>query len=143
MESIFQIFPANGGNNQKFILLRVDGRGPQVVSDHRRDTDFPHNDGIAMTAATPITMGAVTRITMGAATRISAWRQRFPRLGANPIRCTALSDDMGRAWCPADARSRRSADSSNAAKLLASRQTWGSGKRGIWVDRGCRADFQR
>jgi Protein of unknown function (DUF3011) len=51
------------------------------------------------------------------------------------------SDDMGRAWCPADARFgvRMIRQRSQAACIEG--QTWGSGKRGIWVDRGCRADF--
>jgi hypothetical protein len=52
------------------------------------------------------------------------------------------SDDMGRAWCPADARFgvRMIRQRSQAACIEG--QTWGSGKRGIWVDRGCRADFR-
>ena len=52
------------------------------------------------------------------------------------------SDDMQRAWCPADARFgvRMIRQRSQAACIEG--QTWGSGKRGIWVDRGCRADFR-
>jgi Protein of unknown function (DUF3011) len=52
------------------------------------------------------------------------------------------SDDMGRAWCPADARFgvRLVRQRSEAHCVL--NETWGYGKRGIWVDRGCRADFQ-
>jgi DUF3011 family protein len=52
------------------------------------------------------------------------------------------SDDMGRAWCPADARFgvRLVRQRSQAHCIL--NETWGYGKRGIWVDRGCRADFQ-
>jgi hypothetical protein len=52
------------------------------------------------------------------------------------------SDDMNRAWCPADSRSgvRLARQRSEAACILG--QTWGYGSRGIWVDRGCRADFR-
>jgi hypothetical protein len=52
------------------------------------------------------------------------------------------SDDMGRAWCPADSRFgvRMIRQRSQAACIEG--QTWGAGKNGIWVDRGCRADFR-
>jgi hypothetical protein len=52
------------------------------------------------------------------------------------------SDDMNRQWCPADARFgvRLIRQRSEATCVL--NRTWGYGKRGIWVDRGCRADFQ-
>jgi hypothetical protein len=51
------------------------------------------------------------------------------------------SDDMERVWCPADARFgvRLIRQRSEAACIQG--QTWGYGKRGIWADRGCRADF--
>jgi Protein of unknown function (DUF3011) len=51
------------------------------------------------------------------------------------------SDDMQRAWCPADSRFgvRMIRQRSQAACIEG--QTWGYGKRGIWTDRGCRADF--
>jgi len=52
------------------------------------------------------------------------------------------SDDMGRNFCPVDtsygvslARRRSDADCTYG-------RTWGYNRRGIWVDRGCRADFQ-
>jgi hypothetical protein len=52
------------------------------------------------------------------------------------------SDDMERVWCPADARFgvRMIRQRSEAACIEG--QTWGYGKRGIWADRGCRADFR-
>lgn len=52
------------------------------------------------------------------------------------------SDDMERVWCPADARFgvRLIRQRSQAACIEG--QTWGYGKRGIWADRGCRADFR-
>ena len=52
------------------------------------------------------------------------------------------SDDMGRNWCPVDSRrgARLIRQRSEAACILG--QTWGYGPRGIWVDRGCRADFR-
>jgi hypothetical protein len=122
---LFQVFPANGGDNQKFLLLRVDGRGREVVNDHRRDSDFhshdvdrdDHRDG-----------------------DFRARDNEFRGWGESYI-VYCPSDDMGRAWCPADARFgvRMIRQRSQAACIEG--QTWGSGKRGIWVDRGCRADF--
>ncbi len=64
----------------------------------------------------------------------SGWGQSFN------IYCA--SDDMGRNWCPADARKgvRLIRQRSEAECVFG--QTWGYGPRGIWVDRGCRADFR-
>jgi hypothetical protein len=68
------------------------------------------------------------------ATQFKGWGEGFH------IYCA--SDDMNRNWCPADARFgvRLARQRSEAPCIL--NQTWGYGKRGIWVDRGCRADFR-
>jgi hypothetical protein len=68
------------------------------------------------------------------AVQFSGWGQAFH------IYCA--SDDMGRSWCPADSRFgvRLARQRSEAPCVLG--QTWGYGHRGIWVDRGCRADFR-
>ena len=52
------------------------------------------------------------------------------------------SDDGGRELCPVDARRgvRLIRQRSGSPCILG--QTWGYGPRGIWVDRGCRADFR-
>jgi hypothetical protein len=52
------------------------------------------------------------------------------------------SDAMERVWCPADSRFgvRMIRQRSQAGCIEG--ETWGYGKRGIWVDRGCRADFR-
>lgn len=52
------------------------------------------------------------------------------------------SDDMQRAWCPADARFGVQLTRQRSESPCIQGQTWGYGKRGIWVDRGCRGDFQ-
>lgn len=52
------------------------------------------------------------------------------------------SDDMERVWCPADARFGVQLVRQRSEAACLQNQTWGYGKRGIWVDRGCRADFQ-
>jgi len=52
------------------------------------------------------------------------------------------SDDMGRQWCPADARFGVRLIRQRSEAACIQDRTWGYGKRGIWVDHGCRADFQ-
>jgi hypothetical protein len=52
------------------------------------------------------------------------------------------SDDMNRAWCPADSRFGVRIVRQRSEAPCIQGQTWGFGKRGIWVDRGCRADFR-
>ena len=52
------------------------------------------------------------------------------------------SDDMERQWCPADARFGVRLIRQRSEAACIQDRTWGYGKRGIWVDRGCRADFQ-
>jgi len=52
------------------------------------------------------------------------------------------SDNMERNYCNADTR--------NGVRIIRQRsesdciygRTWGYDRRGIWVDRGCRADFE-
>jgi Protein of unknown function (DUF3011) len=51
------------------------------------------------------------------------------------------SDDMERVWCPADARFGVRLIRQRSEAACVEGQTWGYGKRGIWADRGCRADF--
>jgi hypothetical protein len=52
------------------------------------------------------------------------------------------SDDMERVWCPADARFGVHLIRQRSEATCIEGQTWGYGKRGIWADRGCRADFR-
>ena len=65
-----------------------------------------------------------------------------PRLAAGRNVITCSSNNMGRNQCPAN--------TSGGVRLIRQRsdsdciynRTWGYDKRGIWVDRGCRADFE-
>ena len=124
---LFQVFPPNGGANQRFLLLRIDGPRRDVVirrdADDRRDriedrrddsrghdNSFRHDD------------------------EFRGWGESYM------VYCP--SDDMGRAWCPADARFGVRMIRQRSQAACVEGQTWGSGKRGIWVDRGCRADFR-
>jgi len=107
----FQVFPPNSGNNQKFLLFRIDGRGRDAASDGRRDGEFRGHDN-----------------------EFRGWGDSYM------VYCA--SDAMERVWCPADSRFgvRMIRQRSQAGCIEG--ETWGYGKRGIWVDRGCRADFR-
>jgi Protein of unknown function (DUF3011) len=52
------------------------------------------------------------------------------------------SDDGRRNWCPIDTRGgvKLVRQRSNSPCIYGS--TWGNDKKGVWVDRGCRADFE-
>jgi hypothetical protein len=52
------------------------------------------------------------------------------------------SDDGGRETCPVDARRGVRLIRQRSGSPCVLGQTWGYGPRGIWVDRGCRADFR-
>jgi hypothetical protein len=105
---LFQVFPPNDGDNQKFVLFRIDGRGRD--NDRRRDTEFRGRDN-----------------------DFRGWGDTYM------IYCA--SDDMERVWCPADSRFGVRIIRQRSQAGCLDGQTWGYGKRGIWVDRGCRADF--
>ena len=60
-------------------------------------------------------------------------------------RVTAIScnsDDMRRHYCEADTRGGVRLVKQNSGSACEEGRTWGSDRRGIWVDRGCRADFE-
>ncbi len=52
------------------------------------------------------------------------------------------SDDMHRHYCPADTRGGVQLVRQNSDSSCRQGRSWGFDQRGIWVDHGCRADFQ-
>jgi DUF3011 family protein len=64
----------------------------------------------------------------------------FPSPQDQTISCN--SDDMRRHYCPADTRSGVQMVKQHSEAACIFDRTWGYNDRGIWVDRGCRADFQ-
>lgn len=52
------------------------------------------------------------------------------------------SDDMHRHYCPADTRGGVQLLKQNSDSSCRQGRSWGYDRRGIWVDHGCRADFQ-
>lgn len=61
------------------------------------------------------------------------------RGSGNTITCS--SDNGGRQYCPADTRGGVQLQQQRSGSPCIQGQTWGYDGRGIWVDRGCRADF--
>jgi len=62
------------------------------------------------------------------------------RAGIQAITCS--SDDMNRHYCPADTRGGVRLYKQLSDSRCQEGSTWGYDDHGIWVDRGCRADFQ-
>ena len=60
--------------------------------------------------------------------------------GQSVVSCS--SDDMRRHYCDADTRGGVRLVKQNSDAACREGETWGYDRRGIWVDRGCRADFQ-
>jgi hypothetical protein len=61
--------------------------------------------------------------------------------GARGRRVTCASDDGRRHLCPVDTRGGVQMVNQRSGSPCVQGSTWGYNHRGIWVDRGCRADF--
>ncbi len=59
---------------------------------------------------------------------------------ATPLTCS--SEDGKRHYCSADTRGGVRLVKQRSGSPCAEGSTWGYGDRGVWVDRGCRADFE-
>jgi hypothetical protein len=62
-----------------------------------------------------------------------------PRSSAQTISCS--SDDGKRHYCPADTRGGVQLSRQRSDSPCQQGYTWGFDRGGVWVDRGCRADF--
>jgi Protein of unknown function (DUF3011)/Ricin-type beta-trefoil lectin domain-like len=129
---LFNVHPPNGGDNQKFLLFRIDGRGPD--NDHRRDAEFRTRDNDFRSHDMDRREDHREGDFRDRDNEFRGWGESYM------VYCP--SDDMGRAWCPADARFGVRLIRQRSQAACIENQTWGYGKRGIWVDRGCRADFR-
>jgi hypothetical protein len=63
-----------------------------------------------------------------------------PPSGGGLITCS--SDNGGRQYCAADTRGGVRLVKQRSGSACTQGRTWGYDNRGVWVDRGCRADFQ-
>jgi hypothetical protein len=64
-----------------------------------------------------------------------------PRPPVQPLVITCSSKNMGRNFCPANTTRGVLMRRQLSSFLCRQGVTWGYDKRGIWVDRGCRAEF--
>ncbi len=70
----------------------------------------------------------------------AGYRNDDRRAGVQAVTCS--SDDMKRHYCPADTRGGVRLYKQLSDARCQEGSSWGFDERGIWVDRGCRADFQ-
>lgn len=63
----------------------------------------------------------------------------MPRSAAQTISCS--SDDGKRHYCPANTEGRVRLVQQRSESACREGYSWGSDRRGVWVDHGCRADF--
>lgn len=73
--------------------------------------------------------------------RPAGYRPGPPMPGPGPNVITCSSGNMGRNFCPADTRGGVRLVNQRSGSPCIQGRTWGFDRRGIWVDRGCRADF--
>ena len=69
-------------------------------------------------------------------------RDRDDYVGGGGQVITCSSDDMRRHYCPADTRGGVQLLKQRSDASCRQGSSWGYDRNGIWVDRGCRADFQ-
>ena len=67
---------------------------------------------------------------------------RSDYLGGQDLVISCSSDDMHRHYCPADTRGGVQLVRQRSGSSCRQGRSWGYDRSGIWVDHGCRADFQ-
>jgi len=67
---------------------------------------------------------------------------RSSYLGGQDLVISCSSDDMHRHYCPADTRGGVQLIRQRSEASCRQGRSWGYDRSGIWVDHGCRADFQ-
>jgi Protein of unknown function (DUF3011) len=101
--------------------------------------DLLHSERGKMTRTLKLTLIAASLFVAALATPSSAHAQ--PGYGGGGPRITCSSNDMRRNWCDIG----RARDAQLVRQISGSAcirdNTWGIDGRGLWVDRGCRAEF--
>jgi hypothetical protein len=64
-----------------------------------------------------------------------------PGPGSGSVKITCSSNNGKRNYCPVDTGRSVQLTNQRSGSPCIQGQTWGWDRRGIWVDRGCRADF--
>ena len=128
-------------NMSDFRFSGVDGRGrQQLVSDPR------NNRGIAVIRIED-SKGGREGYTFdiewsGGDGRPMDRRDDRDRRDARVTTVSCNSDDNHRHYCETDTRNGVRLLKQNSGSPCDQNRTWGYDRRGIWVDRGCRADFE-
>lgn len=162
------VFDRNDGANQRFTFARIsgwntgwhdndegEGPGPGPIAcssddGRRRYCDADTRGGVQLVrqiSGSPCEQGR----TWGFDGR-GIWVDRGCRAefrvgsggggnGDKGAQITCSSDDGGRKFCPADTRNGVRLARQISGSPCIQGQTWGFDRRGVWVDRGCRADF--
>lgn len=113
-----QIYDVNGDSNQRFTLRRVQG-----------------NYGSAWG-------GTAGGSQNGRRGRIIDRPGQFGNAGNAAARITCSSDSGNRVYCQADTSGGVRMVRQLSGSACNEGQTWGYDRRGVWVDRGCRAEFE-
>lgn len=81
-------------------------------------------------------------VSFGAIAQRRGGRDRDRDRGNNVQTVYCESGDMKRHWCSEGIGGRVSLVRKRSDSPCIQGRTWGTGRNGIWVDRGCRADFE-
>ena len=130
--------PFNGGPSQQWRIDGSRGGAAILINSFGRVIDIPGGatgDGIAVHIFDR-NDGANQRFTLVRA----GWNGGWNGNGGGVIACA--SNDGRRVWCPADTRGGVQMMRQVSQSPCIQGQTWGFDGRGVWVDRGCRAEFQ-
>jgi hypothetical protein len=136
--------PFNGGDSQQWRLEAGKDGNALIVSRFGRTLDIPDGtsrDGVRVQVY-DVDGDSNQRFILRRVSRRQDWdwdRDRDGRGGAAVINCS--SNHGERVYCAADtSRGIQMVRQISGSPCIEGR-TWGFNERGIWVDRGCRADF--
>jgi hypothetical protein len=114
-------------------------RYPHLASRHFKTSDDLYLERGKMTRITTLLLTAAALL--AAACTVPSPASAQPGYGGPPPRITCSSNDGRRNWCDIgptrDVRLVRQISGSACIRD----NTWGVDRRGLWVDRGCRAEF--
>ena len=119
-----QIYDLNGDSNQRFLLRRVSGNfGRGWLGQRGPGPGAPGYGAPGYGGSGYGTPG-------------------YGNTGAAPSRVTCSSDSGSRVYCDADTSGGVRLSRQISGSPCNEGSTWGYDNRGIWVDRGCRAEFE-
>ena len=137
-------------NVADFRFSGVDGRGRQtLVSDPRNNRgvaviriEDPQGGREGYTFDITWSGGGGGPQDRGGNDRRDSDRRDGDRRDARVTTVSCNSNDEKRHYCDADTRIGVRLLKQNSGSPCEQNRTWGYDRRGIWVDRGCRADFE-